>query len=160
MGNASVNPPAVTVKHQQTVMKQPPPDYMDESVVVNTIAGAAVGWYRGSADGIGRAAGFDEPSDLIHWPAGGDALLISEVGSNRIRCLFPATEQREAALHRTLTSVLFESGSLPVKPLVLIIRDFAMPNSMCWVWSAERRMALAHGNDIRVVRCVVINQIK
>ncbi len=100
-----------------------------DDVVVSTVAGCD----DYSVDGIGTAAGFGEPN---YCAVSGDVLLIAETGPHRIRRMFPVAESRNSALNRTLISALIESGALPLHPLISIIYDFTIGNSMkdgsCW----------------------------
>ncbi len=84
---------------------------------VTTIAGSTA-----------STGGFRSP-DTICYSSTTDALFVCELQGEQIRCVFPATEHRKSELIRTLTSALFESGALPVDPLISIIRDFAIADS-------------------------------
>ncbi len=81
-------------------------------------------------DGIGVAASFNPPRGICYSTAL-DVLLIAEAGPTRcaVRRLLPGSAKRKAEIDRTLTSVLVESGALPIQPLIPIVRDFALPTS-------------------------------
>ncbi len=115
------------------VVRPPPKKYRNgNSIVVSTIAGGADG--GGSTgtgkDGIGTAAAFQTPHGICRaYGADGDALLITETASHRIRCVLPASEQRKSDVSQMLLSALFESGAVPIQALISIIHDFAIGDS-------------------------------
>ncbi len=81
-------------------------------------------------DGIGVAASFNPPRGIC-YSAAEDVLLIAEAGPVHcaVRRMLPGGTQRKAEMDRTLTSVLVESGALPIQPVISIIRDFAIADS-------------------------------
>ncbi len=96
-----------------------------ESVLVTTIAGSGDGM---SEDGVGTTASVCRAEGIWYSDATG-LLLVTETYSHRVRCVYPASEQRVCAVTRALTSVLVESGAMPVVPLISIMCDYVRSDS-------------------------------
>ncbi len=97
-----------------------------ESVVVTTVAGD--GQRAVSRDGVGTAASFITPNGICYSEvgdgAGLPALLVTDRDAHRIRCIYPASEERRSRLNQSLEAALLTSDALPIPPIILIILEF------------------------------------
>ncbi len=108
----------------------PAPIFHKQHEVVDTLiacGGQAVSGSTHRSIAVGDEAGFTLPQSVC-YSSSRDALLIADSGYDGIRCLLRSA----ASVDRLLTSILFESGVLPIDPLISIIADYANRTSKCF----------------------------
>ncbi len=98
-----------------------------ESVVVATLAGS--GEY-GSTDGPGMDATFREPCGVCYSKFDRSLLVADQYAHHIRRVSLVPSDELKTRLKHVLVFVLLESGALPVHPLLSVIAEFAIENSM------------------------------
>ncbi len=93
------------------------------SVVVTTVAGTGD---RSHPDGVGLAAAFFQPNVICYSSVTG-VMLVAEIGSHRIRRVFPVGAKWKCEFERIIHSLL--SNDIPIQPVVSIIASYCIGNS-------------------------------